>query len=68
MTLRWSSCLSKVAKAHKPPYTAALLGDKSCTKTEEIHSKLNFVILYCCILSLSYGGPKWSGCCKFQTH
>lgn len=34
MTLRWSSCLSKVAKAHKPPYTAALLGDKSCTKTQ----------------------------------
>lgn len=35
MTLRWSSCLSKVAKAHKPPYTAALLGDKSCTETQD---------------------------------
>lgn len=35
MTLRWSSCLSKVAKAHRPPYTAALLGDKSCTETQD---------------------------------
>lgn len=29
MTLRCSSCRSKVAKAHKPPYTATLLGESS---------------------------------------
>lgn len=29
MTLRCSSCRSKVAKAHRPPYTATLLGESS---------------------------------------
>lgn len=29
MTFRCSSCLSNVARAHKPPYTATLLGERS---------------------------------------
>lgn len=36
MTLRCSSCRSKVAKAHKPPYTATLLAESSCGAREVI--------------------------------
>ena len=34
MTFRWSSCLSNVASAQKPPYTATLLGDRSSGKSQ----------------------------------
>lgn len=35
MTLRCNSCRSKVASAHRPPYTATLLGESSWKKREK---------------------------------
>lgn len=43
MTLRWSSCRSNVAKAHRPPYTATLLDERSCAHAHT-HKYTNTVL------------------------
>lgn len=39
MTLRCSSCRSNVARAHKPPYTATLLGESSWRNTRNTNGR-----------------------------
>ena len=43
MTFLWSSCLSKVARAHMTPYTATLLGDRSWRDPPPTHTQTQSV-------------------------